>query len=168
MKISEVVSQHPAVAQTEEYNTLLQAGEDAADDIIAYIMDDRNAETRRIAMLRHLDKLMGEVQDEYNADSLNDFMFDDSDDSITPEEYEAYKKDMRLPPYHIQVVEDEDDNTGEYELCQTCGGEGEVYWDHADEWTGDHVPASAPCPDCEGGLKDITGQHKIPDFKNFD
>ena len=32
--------------------------------------------------------------------------------------------------------------------CETCGGQGEVYWDHQDEETGDHVPANAPCPDC--------------------
>lgn len=171
MKIDEVVSQHPAVAKQTEYNRLLKAGEDDVDDIIEFIMDDRNAEARRIEMLRHLDELIGDVEDEYTVDTLNNFMYNvEFDSDISPEEYENFKKDMRLPPYHLQVVEGDDDeteNTGEYELCQTCGGEGEVHWDHADEWTGDHIPAGAPCPDCEGGLKDITGQHRIPDFTNF-
>lgn len=147
MKISEVISQHPAVAQTEEYNTLLRAGEDAADDIIAYIMNDHNAEARRIAMLRHLDELIGDVEDEYTADTLDDFMFNSEggEPAISPEEIEAFQKDMKLPPYHLQIVEGEE-NTGEYEVCQKCNSKG--------------------CDECEEGLKDVTGQYRIPDFKN--
>jgi len=50
-------------------------------------------------------------------------------------------------PYDMDIAE---------EVCKTCGGQGEVYWDHQDEHTGEHVPAKAPCPDCsleEGDTK---------------
>jgi len=59
-------------------------------------------------------------------------------------------KDLKLPPYHLSVVdetEDDDTPTGEYEICQRCGGEG--------------------CIECEEGLKDITGMHKALDLDDY-
>ena len=71
---------------------------------------------------------------------------------ISPEEADEIAQDMRLPPYHLKSVDEETPDgempTGEYEICQRCGGEG--------------------CIECEEGLKDITGLHKIPDFSKFD
>jgi hypothetical protein len=56
-----------------------------------------------------------------------------------------------MPPYHLSLVdetEDEDDTpTGEYEICQRCGGAG--------------------CIECEEGLKDITGLHKALNLDDF-
>jgi hypothetical protein len=149
MKITEVVTPHPAVAKEVEFTNLLHSGEKESDEIIAFIMDDRNAESRRLLMLRHLDEILGDVQDSYNSDSLVDFMNDSGE--ISPEEADEIAQDMRLPPYHVQLVdetEDDDTPTGEYEICQRCGGEG--------------------CIECEEGLKDITGLHKTPDFSKFD
>jgi len=172
MKIREIadVVQHPAAAKEVEFTALLQADESSMDDIVEFIMDDNNAEGRRLYMLRHLDELHADVQDKYDEFTLEDFMFNMEGaplTSLSPEEAENFKKDMGIPPYHLSVVEQEDKNTtGEYEVCQTCGGEGTVYWDHTDEWSGDHVPASADCPDCEQGLKDITGLQQIPDLDN--
>jgi len=37
--------------------------------------------------------------------------------------------------------------------CRTCGGSGQVEWDHQDEFTGEHQRASAPCPDCNAKAK---------------
>lgn len=42
--------------------------------------------------------------------------------------------------------------------CKTCGDTGEVHWDHTDEYTGDHVPMTAPCPDCK---KKMTEQERL-------
>ncbi len=150
MKIREIadVIRHPAAAKKVEFTALLQADESAMDDIVQFIMDDNNAEGRRLAMLRHLDELHADVQDKYDEFTLEDFMFNVEGPPLTglsPEEAENFKKDMKLPPYHLSVVEQEDKSTtGEYEICQRCGGEG--------------------CIECEEGLKDITGTHKIPNF----
>ena len=168
MKINEVVSQHPAVAKEVEFTNLLQSGEDKIDDMMAFVMDDRNAESRRLYVLAHIDELLGDRKDSYDASDLEDFMTDQGD--VSPEEADEIARDLRLPPYHLQSVDEEtfssDDDipTGEYEVCATCGGAGEVYWDHADEFTGEHVPAKADCPDCEAGLNDITGTFRVPDF----
>jgi len=149
MKIREIadVIRHPAAAKKVEFTALLQADESAMDDIVQFIMDDNNAEGRRLAMLRHLDELHADVQDKYDEFTLEDFMFNVEGPPLTglsPEEAENFKKDMKLPPYHLSVVEQEDKSpTGEYEICQRCGGEG--------------------CIECEEGLKDVTGMHKIPD-----
>lgn len=171
MKISEVVTLHPSVAAKLEYDMLL--GSEDMDGMIAFIMDDNNPEGRRLAMLRHLDELLGNVEATYDGWTLDDFMFNMEGaplTSMSDEEAENFKKDLGIPPYHLSVIDETDDDipTGEYEVCQTCGGTGEVHWDHTDEWSGDHVPAHASCPDCEEGLKDITGLHKIPNFNNLD
>lgn len=158
MKISEVVTLHPSVAAKSEYDRLLQTGEGNEDAVTAYIMDDRNPEARRIEMLRHLDELIGDLAYHYGPEELEDFMHDQGtmdptnwvDGDISPEEAEDFKKDMKLPPYHLSVVDETEDDetpTGEYEICQRCGGAG--------------------CIECEEGLKDITGVHKALDLDNF-
>jgi len=43
MRISEV-TQHPAVAKEAEFTILLQSGEDKMDEMVAFVMDDRNAD----------------------------------------------------------------------------------------------------------------------------
>ena len=115
MKINEIadVVQHPAVAKEVEFTTLLQSGESSMDDIVEFIMDDRNAEERRLSMLRHLDGLLGGVKDSYDVGELQDFMYDQDDPSEPPKR-------------HLRVVEQPDDDipTGEYEICQICDGEG--------------------------------------------
>lgn len=151
-----------------EFTNLLQSGEDKMDEMIAFVMNDQNADARRLHILRRIDELLGDLKDSYDASDLDDFMNDQGE--ISPEEADEIARDMRLPPYHLQSVDEEtfssDDDipTGEYEVCQKCGGEGTVYWDHVDEFTGEHQPAEAPCPDCEAGLNDITGTFKLPDF----
>lgn len=134
MKMDEVsgVTQHPAVAKEIEFTNLLKADIKEADDIIMFIMDDRNAESRRLYMLRHLDEiLVGTAKDSYKASDLQEFMFD--------------QETIASGKSNLTVVETEDKiPTGEYEICQTCNGEG--------------------CPKCEEGLIDITGLHKIPNF----
>jgi len=138
MKIREIadVVQHPAVAKEIEFTALLQADESSMDDIVEFIMDDQNAEARRLYMLRHLDELLGGVEDSYDVSDLQSFMYDQDN---PPE--------SKKP--HLRVVEQPDDDisTGEYEICQRCGGKG--------------------CIECEEGLKDITGLHQIPDFDNL-
>ena len=148
MKITEVVTQHPAVAKEAEFTILLQSGEDKMDEMIAFVMDDRNAESRRLYMLRHVDELLGDLKDSYSADDLEDFMHDQG--SISPEEADEIAKDMRMPPHHLSLVDETEEDetpTGEYEICQRCGGEG--------------------CIECEEGLKDITGVHKSLDLDDF-
>lgn len=150
MKISEVVTLHPSVAAKSEYDKLLRT--DAHDDIIAFIMDDNNPEARRIELLRHLDKLLGDVAPHYGPEDLEDFMHDNDlrDDATSAEEADEIAHDMKLPPYHLSIVgetQDEDIPTGEYEICQRCDGAG--------------------CIECEEGLKDITGMHKIPNFDDY-
>ena len=188
MKINEVVTLHPAAKAKSEYDMLLLAGDEKQDEIIAYIMDDRNAQARRIEMLRHLDTLVGDLAYHYGPEELEDFMHDQGPDewrnklrkgiedmaanmdeyswsktnrssdeidwaslgSISDTEMLQLAKDLKIPPYHLSVVdetEDDDTPTGEYEICQRCGGEG--------------------CIECEEGLKDITGVHKALDLDNF-
>jgi len=150
MKISEMgdVVGHPAVAREAEFVTLLQSGEDRMDDMIAFVMDDRNAEARRLNILRRIDELMGDAQDSYSADDLEDFMHDQGE--ISPEEADEIARDLKFPPYHLSPVEEEtfshDDDipTGEYEVCPKCFGDG--------------------CERCEQGLVDVTGTFKVPDF----
>ena len=115
----------------------MRADEEQMDDIIAYIMDDQSAEERRLNMLRHLDELLGGTKETYNVSDLQDFMYDQDDPPEPPKRS------------HLSVVETEDDETptGEYEICQRCGGEG--------------------CIECEEGLKDITGVHKALDLDDF-
>ncbi len=114
MKINEIsdVAQHPAIARKAEFANLLKADIKEADDIIMFIMDDRNAEVRRLDMLRHLDEiLVGTAKDNYKASDLQDFMFD--------QEIIASGKS------NLTVVETEDEiPMGEYEICQACQGEG--------------------------------------------
>lgn len=153
MRISEVVILHPSVAAKSEFDVLLHGGNEKLDDIIAFIMDDNNPEARRISMLRHLDVLFDDEAEDYDAQSLDDFMFNQEGARAltgSPEEIKNFKKDMGLPPYHLSVVDetqDDDSSTGEYEICQRCDGEG--------------------CIECEEGLKDITGMHKMPDFDDL-
>ena len=192
MKINEIadVAVHPAVKKEQEFVNLLQAGENAQDEIIEFILDDRNAANRRLTMLRHLDELLGNVQDSYSEEDLGDFMHDQGPsewrselrsalkkysadagsyswskkhppgtsydfskiDDISDEEMLQLAKDLKIPPYHLEVVDEEqfDDElpTGEYEICDKCFGEG--------------------CPECEEGLIDVTGQFKLPDFGDLD
>jgi len=170
MKINEISSEnvavHPGVKAEHEFVELLHSGEDRMDDMVAFVMDDRMADARRLHILARIDELLGDRKDHYDASDLEDFMHDTGE--ISPEEADEIAQDMKLPPYHLQLVDEQqfDDElpTGEYEVCQTCGGHGEVHWDHTDEETGDHVPAKAACPDCEGGLNDVTGTFQIPDF----
>lgn len=177
MKINEVadVVQHPAVKAEQEFVNLLQAGEEAWEEMVEFIMDDRNAESRRLHMLRHFDELQGNVQDSYDASDLDDFMHDQGDwkdnlhtqlanikktdygwkrDGLSDEEIELQiAKDLKLPPYHLTPVEEEtfssdaDIPTGEYEICDKCFGDG--------------------CPECEEGLVDVTGEFKIPNFDDL-
>ena len=190
MKINEVVVQHPALKRKETFDNLLKS--DDLDDLNAFVMDDNNSLERRLALLKRIDLLLtGDAQETYDEDDLEDFMHDQGDwkdnlrtklanvkkkdygweQDMSDEEIEIQiAKDLKLPPYHLSIVDEEtfssdaDIPTGEYEICKTCGGSGEVEWDHTDEWTGEHVPAKGPCPDCEGGLNDITGSFKVPDF----
>ena len=181
MKINEIadVTVHPAVKKEQEFVNLLQAGEEAWEEIAEFIMDDRNAESRRLQMLHHLDELQGDVQDAYDASSLEKFMHDQGPsggwreelrrklDQVATPEYNWKKgdydmsdedmieiaKDLKIPPYHLSSVEedeqfDDEISTGEYEICDKCFGEG--------------------CPECEEGLVDVTGQFKLPDFGNID
>jgi len=152
MKINEVVTLHPSVAAKSEFEKLLRSDNDEQDNIIAYIMDDNNPEMRRIEMLKHLDILLGAVADhfvsDYDSEDLDNFMHEQG--GPTPEEENEIARDMRLPPYHLSLVDETQDDetpTGEYEICQRCGGEG--------------------CIECEEGLKDITGMHKIPNFDDY-
>jgi len=138
MKISEVVTLHPAIAAKSEYDMLQRAGEEQMDDIIGYIMDDHNAEARRLNMLRHLDELQGGVKDTYDVSELQDFMYDQDD---PPESKHPHLK-------LVDNTQDKETPTGEYEICQRCGGKG--------------------CSECEEGLKDITGMHQIPNFDDLD
>ena len=154
MKINEIadVSVHPAVKAEQEFVELLQAGDDRIDDMMAFVMDDRMAEARRLQILRKIDELLGDVKDHYDASDLEDFMHDQGE--ISDEEADEIARDLGFPPYHLKPVEeetfshDEDIPTGEYEICDSCFGDG--------------------CPECEGGLLDVTGQHKIPDFSDFE
>ena len=111
-------------------------------------MDDRNAKARRLHMLRHLDQLLGDEHESYTEDDLEEFMW--GQDEISPEEADEIARDLGFPPYHLKPVEEEtfssdaDIPTGEYEICTRCFGDG--------------------CEECEGGLKDVTGQFEIPNF----
>ena len=65
-------------------------------------------------------------------------------------EADEIAKDMRMPPHHLSLVDETEEDetpTGEYEICQRCGGEG--------------------CIECEEGLKYITGVHKALDIDDF-
>lgn len=186
MKINEIVAIHPALKRSEDFERLMKSDDDHG--IIAFIMDDNNAEGRRLALLKRLDALVGTVQSSYDKDDLDNFMHDQSGgtwqdrlrsdlekfsadkeshswshdkepgttydfskiDDMSEEEMVELAKDLKIPPYHLAVVDETQDNeipTGEYEICQRCGGEG--------------------CIECEEGLKDITGMHKIPDFSDY-
>lgn len=150
MKINEVtdVVQHPAVAKEAEFTTLLQSGEDRWEDIVEFIMDDSNAESRRLDMLRHLDELQGDARNSYDTSELQDFMTDTG--TISPEEADEIARDLGFPPYHLKSVDENQDDdipTGEYEICDKCFGDG--------------------CPDCEEGLVDVTGEFKLPNFDDF-
>jgi len=133
-------------------------------------MDDNNTQERRLALLKRLDLMIGQDQESYDLSDLEDFMHDQGDwkdnlrntlskvkkgpewnrTSMSDEEIEIQlAKDLKIPPYHLSVVDETQDDeipTGEYEICQTCGGQG--------------------CLDCEQGLNDITGSHKVPDFSD--
>ena len=173
MKINEVeVVQHPAVAKEAAFVALLQAGEEAQDEIVEFILDDRNAANRRLEMLRHFDELLGNPQDSYSEEDLGDFMHDQGDwkdnlythlskvekkdygwdrTGMSDEEIELQiAKDLKLPPYHLSSVDENQDDeipTGEYDLCDKCFGEG--------------------CSECEEGLIDVTGEFKVPNFDDF-
>ena len=142
---------HPAVAREAEFVNLLQSGEESWEEIVEFIRDDRNAMARRLYMLRHLDELTGDVQDDYSEDDIEDFMHNQGE--LSPEEAEEIARDLKFPPYHLSPVEEEYDDedeelpTGEYEICQRCGGAG--------------------CLECEQGLSDITGLHKEMNLDDF-
>ena len=149
MKINEIdnVVRHPAFKRKETFDNLLMS--DDQDDIIAFIMDDNNPQGRRLALLNRLDSMLGQEKDAYFPNDLDDFMHDSGE--ISPEESEEIARDLKLPPYHLSVVDeetqDDDISTGEYELCNKCFGEG--------------------CSECEEGLVDVTGEFKIPNFSGF-
>ena len=145
MKINEVVVSHPALAQAKEYTTLMVSGEDRMDDMVSFIMDDNNAIERRLKMLRHLDRLLGDEQESYSVEDLEEFMWEQGD--ISPEEADEIARDLGFPPYHLKPVDENQDDeipTGEYEICTRCFGDG--------------------CEECEGGLLDVTGEYELPKF----
>ena len=149
MKITEItnVVRHPAMKRKDAFDNLLMSQDQ--DDLIEFIMDDNNSQSRRLALLKRLDIIMGGARDSYQPSDLDDFMHDASEINADMEEIMA--RDMKLPPYHLSLVDEEtpDDEipTGEYEICQRCGGAG--------------------CIECEEGLKDITGVHKVLDLDDF-
>lgn len=172
MRINEIdnVVRHPALKRKERFDNLLMS--DDHDDIIAFIMDDNNTESRRLALLKRLDLMLGHEQDSYDMGELDDFMNDQGDwkdnlrtslgkvkkgpewnrTGMSDEEIDLQMaKDLKLPPYHLSVVDeetqDDDISTGEYELCNKCFGDG--------------------CSECEEGLVDVTGEFKVPDFSDF-
>jgi hypothetical protein len=145
MKISEIgtVVQHPAVQAEAEFVALLKS--DDIDEITAFIMDDRNAKARRLYMLRHLDELLGDPQESYTEEDLEEFMWEQGE--ISPEEADEIARDLGFPPYHLKPVDENQDDeipTGEYEICTRCFGDG--------------------CEECEGGLLDVTGEYELPKF----
>ena len=151
MKINEVadVVQHPAMKRNNEYDRLINS--DDIDDLVAYVMDDNNPQERRLNILRHLDALLGDEKDVYDADDLEDFMYDSGE--LSDEEADEIARDLGFPPYHLKPVEEEtfssdaDIPTGEYEICDRCFGDG--------------------CEKCEGGLVDVTGEFEIPNFDDL-
>lgn len=177
MKITEItnVVRHPAMKRKDAFDNLLMSQDQ--DDLIAFIMDDNNSQSRRLALLKRLDLILGDVKDSYNASDLESFMHDqgpkdwqtelrnklnglgdkykgkwDTKISNMTDEEEAiqFAKDLKIPPYHLSAVDETEDDkisTGEYEICRRCGGAG--------------------CIECEEGLKDITGMHKVPNFDNY-
>lgn len=158
MKISEVadVVQHPAVKAGHEFAELLKADEDRIGDMIAFVMDDRNADARRLELLRHIDRILGDEQEHYDLSDLEFFM--DGEDELSDEEADEIARDLGFPPYHLKPVKNEpveeetfssdaDIPTGEYEICDKCFGDG--------------------CENCEGGLVDITGTFEVPNFDDL-
>jgi len=173
MKINEIsnVVRHPAMKRKDDFDNLLMS--DNQDDIIAFILDDNNTQERRLALLKRLDLMLGNPQESYSEEDLGDFMHDQGDwkdnlhnalskvkkgpkwnrQSMSDEEIELQiAKDLKLPPYHLTVVDEQeqfDDEipTGEYDLCDKCFGDG--------------------CPECEEGLIDVTGEFKLPNFNDF-
>jgi hypothetical protein len=151
MKINEVadVVQHPAMKRNNEYDRLINS--DDIDDLVAYVMDDNNPQERRLNMLRHLDSLLGDKKEVYDADDLEDFMHDSGE--LSDEEADEIARDLGFPPYHLKPVEEEtfssdaDIPTGEYEICDRCFGDG--------------------CEKCEGGLVDVTGEFEVPNFDDL-
>lgn len=148
MKINEIsnVVRHPAMKRKDDFDNLLMS--DNQDDIIAFIMDDNNTQERRLALLKRLDLMLGNEQESYDVEDLGDFMHDSGE--ISDEEADEMARDLKLPPYHLSLVDetqDEDIPTGEYDLCDKCFGEG--------------------CPNCEEGLIDVTGEFKLPNFDDF-
>ena len=151
MKINEVadVVQHPAMKRNNEYDRLINS--DDIDDLVAYVMDDNNPQERRLNILRHLDALLGDEKDVYDADDLEDFMYDSGE--LSDEEADEIARDLGFPPYHLKPVEEEtfssdaDIPTGEYEICDRCFGDG--------------------CEKCEGGLVDVTGEFEVPNFDDL-
>ena len=151
MKINEIadVVQHPAMKRNNEYDRLINS--DDIDDLVAYVVDDNNPQERRLNILRHLDALLGDEKDVYDADDLEDFMYDSGE--LSDEEADEIARDLGFPPYHLKPVEEEtfssdaDIPTGEYEICDKCFGDG--------------------CQKCEGGLIDVTGEFEIPNFDDL-
>lgn len=148
MKITEIsnVVRHPAMKRKEDFDNLLMS--DDQDDIIAFIMDDMNTQERRLALLKRLDLMIGQDQESYDVGDLESFMHDSGE--ISPDEADEMARDLKLPPHHLSLVDetqDEDIPTGEYDLCDKCFGEG--------------------CSECEEGLIDVTGEFKLPNFDDF-
>ena len=151
MKINEIadVVQHPAMKRNNEYDRLINS--DDIDDLVAYVVDDNNPQERRLNILRRLDALLGDEKDVYDADDLEDFMYDSGE--LSDEEADEIARDLGFPPYHLKPVEEEtfssdaDIPTGEYEICDKCFGDG--------------------CQKCEGGLIDVTGEFEIPNFDDL-
>ena len=150
MKINEVtnVAPHPGLARAQDYTTLMVSGEERMDDMVAFIMDDNNAKQRRLMLLRHFDSLLGDEQEVYTEEDLEEFMHDQGE--LSPEEADGVARDYGDAPYHLKSVDEEtfstdaDIPTGEYEICDRCFGDG--------------------CPECDGGLNDVTGKFRMPDF----
>lgn len=85
MKLNEVadVIQHPAMKRADAFSRLQNATLDNADEVIDFIMDDKNAVERRLQMMKKLDELLGVPSETYTLEDLEEFMNDpDLQDSI--------------------------------------------------------------------------------------
>ena len=114
-------------------------------------MHDQGPSDWRMELKRHLDKFK-DVDHPWSK-SKGPYEFGYTDD-LSDEEAEQIARDLKLPPYHLTPVEEDDakdvkaaihPHTGEYELCGNCLGDG--------------------CHYCGNeGLIDVTGEYELPKF----
>jgi hypothetical protein len=50
------------------------------------------------------------------------------------------------------------------EECETCGGEGVIWYDAADA-RGEHTTIEEPCPDCADGFDDRSPDERLGDIQ---